>query len=454
MVSTLAPAGTSAGGIGESMRRDDALARTLSEVVPRLPFQSIEPARPVEAASRGRVRLAPPAPGEATVSLVRASDGVLHWTYRPPPSRAGLRSSPTGVETLLEAATPVTEFSFEEVPPNEVIQKLQELDDALTPTRGLRRWHAGRLTKIGTPVPTPRALLIVHGTFCTCDGFFDEIQSTPQGKAFLAAAEASYGQVLAFDHPTLSVSPVLNALDLEQALRDYAGELDVICHSRGGLVAAWWCRTGRRHVRRVICVGSPLEGTSLAAPARIKATLDYFANVADAIGTTAKIAGGFAPPLAPLLGMAAGLMCVLGGALSVGADTPLVDAGVAIVPGLAAQSRVANNQELLRLQRDRWPSSPEVYAVRSDFEPGDPDAGWWQFWRRWNRPLLALADTGADRLFTDANDLVVDNTTMVRAVDKLPDAHVFSYPTNGRVHHCNYFAQPETVKQMRQWLRV
>ena len=39
-----------------------------------------------------------------------------------------------------------------------------------------------------------------------------------EGRTFLARAAAHYDRVLAFDHPTLSVSPILNALDLAQAL--------------------------------------------------------------------------------------------------------------------------------------------------------------------------------------------------------------------------------------------
>lgn len=432
---------------------DAALGQTVSRAVKKLPLDTAEPARAEESIAAKRRRRGKPPPGQlATVGLVR-SDGVLRWTYQRPPNRVGPRRTRFRAARMV-GARPIVEFSFQEVPPNEVIRKLQELDDSLTPNQGLRRWQGGVLAPIDQPAATARALLVVHGTFSKGETLFDELQSTPAGKAFLAAAESQYKQVLAFDHPTLAVSPVLNALDLERALGGYKGDVDIVCHSRGGLVAAWWLRTGLRNVKRVICVGAPLEGTSLAAPARIKQTLDYCANVANAIETAAKVAGGFVPPIAPLLGMTAGLMGVLGGALSLGARTPLVDAGVAIIPGLAAQSRVENNQELLRLQRDTWPSQPEIYAIRSDFEPGDPDAKWWEFWRRWNRPLLKLADTAADRIFNEPNDLVVDLKTMVRAGTPLPANQVYSFPTNGRVHHCNYFAQPETIDRFRKWLKL
>jgi pimeloyl-ACP methyl ester carboxylesterase len=282
--------------------------------------------------------------------------------------------------------------------------------------------------------------------------FLSEIRSAPGGPALLDALKTRYQQVLAFDHPTLSVGPILNALDLDRALGDYPGEIDVVCHSRGGLVVAWWLRLAKRNVRRVIFVGSPLEGTSLAAPARIKATLDYLANLADTLSKVAT-AGSYIPPLAPVMTVVAGLMGIVGGVLSVGAHTPLIDAGVAIVPGLMAQSKVANNQELLRLHQNAWPSAPATFAVVSNFEPVDPDVPIWKFWKRWANPLASAADALADTLFLGPNDLVVDDDTMTRIVAKpFPAANVLSFEAKDRVHHCNYFAQAKTVDAFRRWL--
>ena len=60
----------------------------------------------------------------------------------------------------------------------------------------------------------------------------------PEGTAFLRDAGKSYDQVLAFDHPTLSVSPVLNGLDLARRFAGTKAKVDVIAHGRGGLVRA------------------------------------------------------------------------------------------------------------------------------------------------------------------------------------------------------------------------
>ncbi len=208
-------------------------------------------------------------------------------------------------------------FQFLEVPPNQVIEALAKLDDTLTPTRGLRRWTNGAGVAIAKP-PAGRLLLLVHGTFSKGEMFFEELAATPDGQAFLATAEQKYDAVLTFDHPTLSMSPWLNALDLSRALDGAAGPIDVICHSRGGLVTAWWLFHARPPVKRVVFAGSPLEGTSLAAPARLKAALDLLGNLARAVGTMSSSAA----TAVPLLAAAGGLMKILGGMLSFGAGTP------------------------------------------------------------------------------------------------------------------------------------
>jgi pimeloyl-ACP methyl ester carboxylesterase len=349
----------------------------------------------------------------------------------------------------------IHEFGFEEVPPNQVTARLVDLDQRLTPERGLRRFDGTKLVSIARPAATPRALLLVHGTFSKGDMYLTELGATPEGKQFLARALAHYDQVLCFDHPTLSVSPILNALDLERALAGYAGTLDIVCHSRGGLVAAWWMRMAPRKVGRVVFVGAPLEGTSLAAPARLREALDGLANIASLVQHVATAAGVFVPPAAPLLAVGAGLMKILGGVLSIGAGTPLADAGVALVPGLAAQSRVANNLELSRLHQGPWPSAPAVSAVMSNFEVGDPDAAWWEFWRRWRKPLTAIGDSAADAVFQGDNDLVVDTASMKLLCGvPFPAEELLDFGTNDAVHHTNYFAQVGTVRFLRRTLAI
>jgi pimeloyl-ACP methyl ester carboxylesterase len=430
---------------------DAALAAALDQQVRALNLEEAEPPEvPESIAMRRRRRGAARGSTLATVSLVRV-DGVLRWTYHRPPRSVGPRRARRASGGLVRGEA-VKSFSFREVPPNQVVEKLEALDNRLTPDRGVRRWSNGTLTPVKALDPTPRALVIIHGTFSKSDVLFDELQASPEGQAFLKQAQAKYKQVLAFDHPTLSISPVLNALDLQRALGGYKGVVDIVCHSRGGLVAAWWMKLGPRNVGNAIFVGSPLEGTSLAAPARLKESLDVLANIADAGQMVAK-AGVIVPWAGPLLGVAAGLMQVFGAVLSIGARTPLLDAGVAVIAGLASQSRVQNNQELIRLHEDVWPSTPVCFGVTSDFEPGNPEDQWWQFWKKLRRPGVTLVNAALDPIFAGPNDLVVDGASMTRLLNKgFPPARVFDFGTNSRVHHCNYFAQPETARFLTKTL--
>ena len=78
-------------------------------------------------------------------------------------------------------------------------------------------------------------LVLVHGTFVDTVSTFTKLWTLhPQTTAALFA---HYGQrVYALDHPTLTASPIANALTLVQAL-PHGARLHLLTHSRGGLVA-------------------------------------------------------------------------------------------------------------------------------------------------------------------------------------------------------------------------
>jgi hypothetical protein len=83
---------------------------------------------------------------------------------------------------------PIYEFSFTETPPNEVISALENLDDKLTPNRGLRVLRNGKLENAKGFVSQGRVLLLVHGTFSKSDMFVEELGSIVSGQEFLSRA--------------------------------------------------------------------------------------------------------------------------------------------------------------------------------------------------------------------------------------------------------------------------
>lgn len=428
---------------------NELLRRHLNAAISTASLSDAEPDEPVPSSARKRARNDPRAASRlATVSLVQ-DDDVLRWVYDPPPSSSRRRARRAAAGASDENV--VHGFQFLEVPPNEVIAKLEGLDRSLTPNRGLRQWTNGQPGPVTNAAKNGKVLLLVHGTFSKGDMYFEELAAAPDGPGFLTRCEATYDAVVTFDHPTLSMSPWINAIDLAKAMAGFTGPIDVICHSRGGLVVAWWLFHARPAVQRVVFVGSPLEGTSLAAPAKLKHALDLLGNFARALGA----AGNAAATAVPMLAFAGGLMKILGGVLSLGAGSPLLDAGVAIVPGLASQSRVGNNFELERLFSEDWATRYQLHAILSNYEPAISLEPWWKFWTHFREIPGKIADWGADVIFAGPNDLVVDTASMTwLGGASIPKARQLEFKGSEAVHHCAYFRQEKTIDFLTGVLKI
>lgn len=410
------------------------------------------------------------------LNLVRDAGGLLRWHIGQVPlpgpgqeliaKRRGLRRAPLAAPIVL------SQTLFEKLETSKVSDLLIAADRKLTRPAwndASQLWGLRRLTKSGTLAPfepadlpklaARKVLLIIHGTFSHSDAVMSGLQKAPGGGAMLSAALKRYDFVLALDHPTLSQSPVLNAFDLAAKFAHGTPKsLDVIAHSRGGLVARWLCEGFRQEQMRcrVIMTGAPLYGTSIAAPARIKAVMDLLSNAGEAIGFAAGLGGGLLLTLASSL---AGFFARVTGALS----TPLADAIVAMIPGFAAQARHGSNVELraLRVNTGAFDfaaaQSPVRYwVIRSNFTP--VESGAWGFLKSFiARPGASFLNTAADYVFQGQNDLVVDVDSMNQTGERPGPPPVPSLITNiahdfgdsRTVHHCNYFEQRETVDAIR-----
>jgi hypothetical protein len=281
---------------------------------------------------------------------------------------------------------------------------------------------------------TDRVLLFIHGTFSQTSVPAADFTST-----FWAWANRTYRAVLGFDHWTLSLTPEENAEFLwnllDPALR--AGHrLDIITHSRGGLVARAFVELlgHGEAVRRVIFVGTPNAGTNLANPKNWGAAADILINLAP-----------ISAPFARLSGLLARL---------------LIARAEGRIPGLQAQNPGATGTTdfLGRIQRaTQLPHGVSYSAVAASFEPETGGLN--------PRHLLThVGDVGADAFYGHPNDLVVD-TGSVWSVDAKPDydlatenravQRVLLFNPDGRgvgqvvrkrgVHHNNLLAMPETI---------
>ena len=398
----------------------------------------------------------------AAVRLVRDEE-MLRWVYEPPVQRRRLEGARRTWRSYgVDAQDTVQRIAFRELGANQITQALVRLDERLnpvlrgleSPVEGLRRWDGQRWA----PLPAGfaaglqgRVLVLVHGTFSASAMYADEFAATDDGRTLFERLQAGYAAVLAFDHATLSVAPWLNALALRDALAGCAAELDFVAHSRGGLVVSWLLRLAPMlPVRQALFVGSPLAGTSLAAPDRIRQALDTLASLADALAESALRSGAVLPPAVHALALGvAGLACVVGRVLQLGARLPLADAAVGLVPGLLAQARVSNNLELAQL----YPldTRAEMQGIGCSYRPSQLDEPVWKVWKRIANLKGQAMYYGADLIFDQPNDLVVDQVSM-QALGGRPLAFE-DLGASATTHHCNYFQNARVLAWLDQRLR-
>jgi hypothetical protein len=370
-------------------------------------------------------------------------DGALIVDLQPPATRiaAGQRRArfrSASISSIPAGAKWVDSWTPPPLEPNQVSAKLAEWDRGWNPDPKLKMWRDGELVAVpaGEIAKAKKIFLIVHGTFSNAAAIVSPLQQ--QGFLDRCMQNGRYDLVLAFDHPSISVSPVMNAVELFRALDGTTAEIDTIAHSRGGLVTRWWLEALDRGPgrRRAVFFGSPLAGTSLATAGCLKGWMSWFASLNHAIhGVSEAIS-----PILPLMTIVS-VLSQLGSIVGdLGSKTPAIDIGAALAPGLLAMSR--ENAEIVRLNqpRSKW---PEYFAVSSDFVP--PGVGW-EFWKILKDPKLRLWDAATARVFSGPNDLVVDCASMQVLAETSRIEAIHDFGKNGTVYHLNYFEQKLAVE--------
>lgn len=336
-------------------------------------------------------------------------------------------------------------------------QIAEAFEEKVVPRPGLYRWD-GNGDALGKAFVETEAgdkpwLVFIHGTASSTLGGFSDLPKLQAG--IWQQLRSTYGErILAFDHRTLTESPIANALALVRALPAEA-ELHLVSHSRGGLVgelvgrgrltddqgqprapfdelelglfddAAYQAQHAelvelnealarkRLHVSRFVRVASPSRGTSLMG-GKIDRWLNLVFNVA-----------GFA----------------LGGRLNP-VTSELLDALRALVqatvkertdpgtlPGLAAMS--PEHSPLLQvLNRLEVCQEDGLQIIAGDAEP--------------TQLLRRLAIWFADQYFGDDHDLVVDTGSMDGGAPRTTTPKIFR-DKGATVTHFNYFANTSSA---------
>lgn len=276
-----------------------------------------------------------------------------------------------------------------------------------------------------------RALLFVHGTFSTGVGAFGALSD-----GMLTDLSGEYGgRVASFEHPTLSVTPEENAKWLVDQLETVSTHLDVdiVCHSRGGLVSrvlAERMTSARLQVRRIVLVGVPNGGTPLADPEHMTDLLDQMTNLGSGVlgdAATAAATGQAGDVLEAVLAV----VKVLGRGL-------LLDASG--LEAMAPRGEFITTLNAVNVATDRY------FAVCSDHEP-------------MGSGVAALArkalDAAMDRVFLDApNDCVVPTEGMHTAGKLMiaPEHRVELIKESG-VLHTQYFGSVSVASRLLELLR-
>ncbi|HEX7979459.1 MAG TPA: hypothetical protein VF461_12715, partial [Gemmatimonadaceae bacterium] len=271
------------------------------------------------------------------------------------------------------------------------------------------------------------ALLWVHGTFSSAAAF----AGIPVD--VLRDLTGAYGgRSFAFNHFTLSADPAENArMLLAQIPAGLELEVDIVCHSRGGLVSRELARlgmvagqNGRLRVRRIVFVAAPNAGTALADD-------DHMVEMIDRFTTLVKF---FPSPTAQkILEGAVTALKLLGHAL-------LHD-----LPGLRAMNP---NGPYLETLNAPGGTPPEHFAIAADFEPkpGEPLFS-----------VTRLEDGVMDRVFTDvANDLVVPRDGVAANNGApgfpIPAARQMIFDAKDGVIHTHFFQFQATYDHLKAWL--
>ena len=306
-------------------------------------------------------------------------------------------------------------------------------------------------------ISEPKILLFIHGTFSTTTGAFGMFNELPWGQKFMDAALSHYDAVIGYDHRSLGKDPFRNAQDLLELLKAHQGnpmQIDIIAHSRGGLVTRSFIEkllpsSGTAfNVKKAILVGATNDGTLLASPDNWKTLIDFYTNLT--VGT-ARAVGYIAPQSKPVTLIITEVVKNLGDFVKYFATAAISDA---IVPGLSAMEPTGDFILDINRAQQGQPTVSETpyYIISSAFKPklkGDHEP------KELPKRFLSLFAAGLiEQLMKEPNDLVV-NTASMGAIDTKSGNFIkdsFAFGENPQVYHTNYFTRPEVADVLVKWL--
>ncbi len=330
------------------------------------------------------------------------------------------------------------------------------------PAGATDRAHAG-----ASPPPPDRPMLVfVHGTGSNTLGSFGDLRSGDRDLWAQLVARFT-GGIYAFEHRTLSESPIENAIALANAL-PHGAALTLVSHSRGGLVADLLCLGDfdaliDRYAYAFPCTGSPdpaeservrreLEAAHAGQRTQLRALagvlrerqlkVERYLRTASPANGTLLASGNFDFFLSSLLGLI-GLVPFFFASRWYSAFKRVVveiakhRTDPHLVPGIEA---MLPDSPMARLLRDA-PIRPglAMAVIAGDIQGGT-------LLRR-----LGVVLTDFLLFENEDNDLVVNTTSMLAGIAPRADARVL-FDRGADVSHFRYFANVDTRAALRDWL--
>ena len=277
-----------------------------------------------------------------------------------------------------------------------------------------------------------RSLLLLHGTFSTGPDAFDGLAKSDLRDELLRGYG---GRVFAFNHPSLHKTPVENIDYLLAHLPNEVKnlEVDIVTHSRGGLVGRALCaRQGRLDgerrltVNRAVFVAGPHAGTPLANPEHMVKLIDTYTNLLTSLPDNV---------VTIVLEAIVSVVKIIGGAVT------------GHLPGLV--SMLPKGEFLSELDGKEL-GQTEIFAMGARYSPKDP-----RLLVRLGQQAMMLA---MSKIFGEDSDLVVPTagvytTAANQGAFPIAETRRAVYEFDNNIHHLNFFMKDEVNRQLMDWLQ-
>ena len=294
-------------------------------------------------------------------------------------------------------------------------------------------------------------LVFLHGTASSSQGSFGSLWAPDAGTPMRDLLRQYGGRVLAYQHRTLTQSPIENALDLATGLAELVGpnaELHLVSHSRGGLIGELLARGMRQGAAPFTPDDLALFGDEVRASDR-----DALEGLSRVLQESGLRVTRFVRVACPARGTTLAdrrldryftVLVNLAALIPALKASPVYDALTSLLAGVLKKR--TDPRELPGLEA-MMPTSPLVRMLNRPDVVSDSDlhviggdlAGAGLFGR-----LKALV---TDFYYRDDHDLVVNTPAMLGGMER-SDPVKYWIDTGDKVTHFHYFTRPDTSRRL------